>query len=61
MKVPYTAARGAVRFSFSRENTARDVDYVLNVLPGIVEKLRAARPAVPGFAANVQQQSASAG
>jgi cysteine desulfurase len=61
MKVPYTVARGAVRFSFSRENSERDVDHVLNVLPGIVEKLRAVRPAVPGWAANVQRQSASAG
>jgi cysteine desulfurase len=40
MKVPYTAAYGAVRFSFSRNNTIEDVDRVLAVMPSIVEKLR---------------------
>jgi cysteine desulfurase len=44
MKVPYTAAHGAIRFSFSRENTEEDVDRVLDVLPGIVERLRALSP-----------------
>ena len=32
MKVPYTAAHGAIRFSFSRENTSEDVDRVLAAL-----------------------------
>jgi cysteine desulfurase len=40
MKVPDNALRGAVRFSFSRDNTGEDVDRVLEVLPGIVAKLR---------------------
>ncbi len=40
MKVPYTAAHGAVRFSLSRENTAEDVDRVVDVLPEIVSRLR---------------------
>ncbi len=40
MKVPYTAAHGAVRFSLSRETTAADVDRVLDVLPEIIDKLR---------------------
>ena len=44
MKVPYTAAHGAIRFSFSRENTEEDVDRVLDVLPGIVERLRGLSP-----------------
>lgn len=44
MKVPYTAAHGAIRFSFSRENTAADVDRVLETMPGIVETLRGMSP-----------------
>jgi cysteine desulfurase len=44
MKVPYTAAHGAIRFSFSRDNTDEDVDQVLSVMPGVVEKLRALSP-----------------
>jgi cysteine desulfurase len=44
MKVPYTAAHGAIRFSFSRDNTDEDVDHVLAVMPGIVEKLRSLSP-----------------
>jgi cysteine desulfurase len=40
MNLPANALHGAVRFSFSRENTDEDVDRVLEVLPGIVSKLR---------------------
>jgi cysteine desulfurase len=41
MKVPFSHMRGAVRFSFSRENTEADVDRVLNVLPEVADELRA--------------------
>ncbi len=44
MGVPYTAAHGSIRFSFSRYNTDQDVDKVLEVMPGIVERLRAMSP-----------------
>ena len=44
MRVPQTAAHGATRFSFSRENTDADVDHVLAVLPGIIDKLRDLSP-----------------
>ncbi|NNE98016.1 MAG: cysteine desulfurase [Pyrinomonadaceae bacterium] len=37
-------ARGAVRFSFGKENTLEDVEYVLEVLPKAVENLRKLSP-----------------
>jgi cysteine desulfurase len=40
MKVPFAFLRGAVRFSFSRENSEVDVDRVLEVLPQLVKDLR---------------------
>jgi len=47
MKVPYSAALGAIRFSFSHANTEEEVGRVLAILPAIVEKAREAS----GFAA----------
>ena len=44
MNVPYTAAHGAIRFSFSRYNGEEDVDQVLDSVPGIIAKLRALSP-----------------
>lgn len=38
-------ARGAIRFSFGVENTAEDVEYVLEALPKAVESLRRMAPA----------------
>ena len=40
-------ARGAVRFSFGRENTLEDVEYLLEVLPKAVENLRRLAPQFP--------------
>lgn len=44
MKVPYTAAHGAIRFSLSRDNSEADVDRVLETMPGIIAKLRELSP-----------------
>ena len=37
-------ARGSIRFSFGKDNTEEDVDYVLEVLPQVLGKLRALSP-----------------
>ena len=37
-------ARGAVRFSFGQENTEKDIEHVLKVLPKAVESLRRLSP-----------------
>ncbi len=37
-------ARGSIRFSFGKDNTAEDLDYVLEVLPRAVENLRRLSP-----------------
>ncbi|MGI9036870.1 MAG: cysteine desulfurase NifS [Pyrinomonadaceae bacterium] len=37
-------ARGAIRFSFGKENSAEDVEYLLEILPKAVENLRRLSP-----------------
>jgi cysteine desulfurase len=44
MDIPYTAAHGTIRFSFSRYNTMHEVDEVLKVMPDIVASLRKLSP-----------------
>lgn len=39
MGVPFTALHGSTRFSLSRFTTEKEIDYVLAVLPKIIEKL----------------------
>lgn len=40
MNVPYSQAMGAIRFSLGRYNTEAEVDFVLQILPEIIEDLR---------------------
>ncbi len=44
MGLPYTTLHGSIRFSLSRYTTAAEVDRVLEILPGIIERLRAMSP-----------------
>ena len=44
MDIPFTAAHGTTRFSFSRFNTQADVDFVIAALPEIIAKLRKLSP-----------------
>lgn len=44
MDIPFTAAHGSVRFSFSRYNTMEEVDRVIEAVPPIVEQLRKLSP-----------------
>ena len=37
-------AHGSLRFTLGRENTEKDIDYVLKVLPKVVEELREISP-----------------
>jgi cysteine desulfurase len=44
MNLPYEVAHGSIRFTLGRSTTKEDLDYVLEVLPGLVEKLRKISP-----------------
>ena len=44
MGVPFTAAHGSIRFSLSIYNTEEEIQYVLEYLPPIIERLRAISP-----------------
>lgn len=41
---PHEVAHGSIRFSLGRKTSAKDIDYVLEVLPEIVRRLRALSP-----------------
>jgi cysteine desulfurase len=46
MGVPFTAAHGSIRFSLSRYNTEEEVDYTIEKMPEIVNRLRELSPFV---------------
>jgi len=45
MNIPAEIAQGSLRLTIGRDNTEEQIDYVLEVLPVIVERLRAMSPA----------------
>lgn len=44
MGVPFTAAHGSIRFSLSNYNTEEEVDFIIEQLPPIIERLRSMSP-----------------
>ena len=46
MGVPFTAAHGSIRFSLSRYNTEEEVDYTIEKIPSIINRLRELSPFV---------------
>jgi cysteine desulfurase len=44
MGLPYTVLHGSIRFSLSRYTTEAEVDKVLAVMPGVIDRLRALSP-----------------
>jgi cysteine desulfurase len=42
--LPHEIAHGSLRLSFSKDNTEKEIDYLLEVLPDIVNKLRNMSP-----------------
>ena len=42
--LPHEIAHGSLRLSFSAENSMEDIDYILKVLPPIIERLRSMSP-----------------
>ena len=44
MGIPFTALHGSIRFSLSRFTTEKEVDFVIEKLPGIMEKLTSISP-----------------
>ena len=49
MGLPHTLAQGSLLFSFGIDNTSEDIDYVLQVLPPIVDRLRQMSPLYAKF------------
>ena len=44
MGVPFTMSHGSIRFSLSIYNTGEEIDFVIEKVPSIIEKLRALSP-----------------
>jgi cysteine desulfurase len=52
MGVPFTAAHGSIRFSLSRYNTEDEVDFTIDKMPQIINRLRELSPFVQSGASN---------
>ncbi len=46
--LPHEEAHGSLRLTLGHRNTDDDVDYVLSVLPRVIERLRKMSPLTPG-------------
>ena len=57
-EIPTEEAQSAVQFTLGRSNTQEEVDYVLEIFPGIIKKLRAMSPFSP---ANLAEMRSTAG
>ncbi len=44
MGIPFTAAHGTIRFSLCRYNTEDEVDYIIEMLPAVIKRLRDMSP-----------------
>lgn len=44
MGVPFTAIHGSIRFSLSRYTTEKEIDKVIDIMPGIIKDLRMLSP-----------------
>ncbi|TVQ43199.1 MAG: cysteine desulfurase NifS [Gloeocapsa sp. DLM2.Bin57] len=56
MGLPYSVLHGSIRFSLSRYTTQTEIDRVLEVLPGIIDRLRALSPFNSDDATWLQEQ-----
>jgi cysteine desulfurase len=52
MGIPEDLARGSMRLTVGHDNTPEQIDYVLEILPGIVSRLRSLNPIWPERAAS---------
>ncbi len=53
--LPLELAHGSLRFSLGRQTTEDNIRYVLEVLPGIISKLRSISPAYKNVAKNLKE------
>ncbi len=42
--LPHEIAHGSLRLTLGKDNTEEEIDYMISILPGIIEKLRALSP-----------------
>ncbi|UCG10330.1 MAG: cysteine desulfurase [Dehalococcoidia bacterium] len=49
MGIPHALAQGSILFTLGLDNSARDIDYVLEVMPPIVDRLRQMSPLYAKF------------
>lgn len=57
MGIPHEVAHGSLRLSLGKVNSEQDVDYILEVLPPIVERLRAMSPLNEDYQVGVKECS----